>query len=71
VQYATETPFRLPLSGLTGTVATQLEIAGVDASDPRPWFSPRTLVWPTAEVLRAGGDPVLDAALERIATRDR
>ncbi|NOT07443.1 MAG: hypothetical protein HOP28_04470 [Gemmatimonadales bacterium] len=69
VVYATETPFRLPLSGLQGTVSTQLEVAGNDASDARPWFAPRQVVWPTGEALRQGADPVFDAALARIMSR--
>ncbi|MGE0441164.1 MAG: hypothetical protein AB7L66_01700 [Gemmatimonadales bacterium] len=69
VAYGTETPFRLPLSGLTGSVATRLEVAGVSADDTRPFFAPRIAVWPTGADVREGRDPVLEAALARIKSQ--
>lgn len=71
VHYGTETPFQLPMSKLRGSTSARLEVAGMDATDGRPYFAPQIAAWPTGENLRQGQDPVLDAALARIANRPR
>jgi len=71
VHIGSEVPFRLPMSGLAGSTAARLEVAGWDADDARPFFPPWIVAWPSGAELRAGADPVLDAALARIAGRPR
>lgn len=66
VVVSTETPFRLPNTGLAGSLSTRLEVKGRDAHDSRPFFAPHEVAWPTGAQLSAGEDPVLAAALARI-----
>lgn len=66
VFYSTERPFRLPYSGLTGSISNELRIDGFGTDDLRPAFFPHEVVWPTGEDLRQGRDPVLEAALRRL-----
>lgn len=61
--YATERPFRLPYSGITGIVSARWHQDGQSGDDARPWIAPDVAVWPTRADLAAGRDPVLDAAL--------
>jgi hypothetical protein len=71
VHIGTETPFRLPMSGLLGSTSARLEVAGRDANDARPYAAPNVAVWPTGADLARGADPVLDAALGIIRSRPR
>lgn len=67
VTLSTETPFTLPNTGLSGSISARPHIDGQSADDRRPFFPPDIVVWPTGEDLRAGRDPVLDAALAAAA----
>ncbi len=71
VHIGTETSFRLPLSGLRGSTATRLEVAGRDAADARPYAAPLVSAWPSGADLARGADPVLDAALAVIRSPRR
>jgi hypothetical protein len=71
VHIGTETPFRLPMSGLMGSTSARLEVAGRSSVDARPTFAPTLNVWPTGAELAKGADPVLDAALAAIAARPK
>jgi hypothetical protein len=66
VQYSSERSFRLPYSGLTGSISYELRVDGHSTDDRRPAFFPHHLVWPTGEDLRRGRDPVLETALEAL-----
>ncbi len=61
-----ERPFRLHHSGLTGSISWELRIDGWGSDDQRPDFVSNRVVWPSGADLRAGRDPVLEAALEHL-----
>jgi hypothetical protein len=65
--YSSERPFRLPYSGITGTVSERWHQNGLSGDDRRPWIAPDISVWPSWADVLAGRDPVLDAALGLIA----
>lgn len=63
VDYSSERHFRLPYSGLEGSISCELRTDGRGTDDIRPWFAPDRVIWPTGPDLRAGRDPVLEEAL--------
>jgi len=60
---STERPFRLPYSGVTGSISARLQIDGFSADDHRPWFPPDHVVWPSGTDVRSGHDPVVEFVL--------
>lgn len=63
VGYSSERSFRLPYSGLTGSISHELRVDGYGTDDRRPAFMPDIPIWPTGADFRAGVDPVLQAAI--------
>ncbi len=59
---SSERTFRLPHSRLSGSVSWELRVDGYGTDDRRPFFVPDWVVWPSGADLRAGRDPVLEAA---------
>jgi hypothetical protein len=62
--FASDTPFTLPYSGLSGSISSQFFANGRSSDDVRPWFSPDIHVPLTFNAIRDGRDPVLEAILE-------
>lgn len=62
--YSTERTFRLPYSGVEGSISARMHIDGFSADDRRPWFPPDYVVWPTGADVRDGRDPLLELVLE-------
>ncbi len=71
VGYSSERSFRLPYSGLTGSISRELRIDGDSMDDRRPWYAPTYVAWPDGADLRAGRDPVLEQALRVISSSER
>lgn len=66
VGYSSERSFRLPYSGLSGSISHELRVDGNSTDDVRPSFFPHHPVWPTGEDLRQSRDPVLATALQAL-----
>lgn len=66
VGYSSERSFRLPYSGLSGSISYELRVDGGGTDDIRPAYFPHHLVWPSAEDLRQSRDPVLETALDAL-----
>jgi len=61
--YSTERAFRLPYSGISGTISARWHQDGMSGDDHRPWIAPDVSVWPSRADVLAGRDPVVEAAL--------
>lgn len=68
--YSTERPFRLPYSGISGTISARWHQEGISGDDHRPWIAPEVAVWPTIADIASGRDPVLAAALRLIGSAE-
>lgn len=64
--YSSERTFELPYSEIRGSISARWHQDGASADDLRRWMPPDIAVWPTSDDIRAGRDPVLDAALELV-----
>jgi hypothetical protein len=68
--YGNERPFKLPNSGLRGTIASGFN-QPISANDDRVTIQPDAPVGTTSADYFAGRDPVLDAALKRLNVTSR
>ncbi len=69
--YGEDTDFKLPYSGLQGSISSRWFQGGLTSNDLRPWIAPDLLAELTFEDVRRGRDPSLEAIAAFLAGADR
>jgi hypothetical protein len=69
--YGEDTFFRLPYSGLTGSISSRWFQNRFISDDERPWIAPDIVAELTLDDLRNGRDPALEAIRAYLEDRSR